>query len=103
MSPCLKGCLLNILNPLADKVLQTLASSAALEAVYQTTDSKDAPVAVFRLHLKHACGCRSIKFKEKGFYVHSGEGNTTDHFELCSEISTKAPEAGQSVELEMQK
>ena len=85
MSPCLKGCLLNILN----NVLQNLASSAALEAVDQTTDSKDPPVAVFRLHLKHACGCRSIKFKEKGFYVDSGEGYTTDHFKVCSEISTK--------------
>ena len=44
MSPCLKGCLLDIHNPIADNVLQTLASSAALEAVDQTTDSKDAPV-----------------------------------------------------------
>ena len=29
-------------------------------------------------------------FEEKGFYVNSGEGNTTDHFEVCSEISTMA-------------
>ena len=40
--------------------------------------------------------------KKMVFYVNSGEGNTTDHFEVCSEICTKAPEAGQSVELEMQ-
>ena len=98
MRPCLKGCLLNILN----NVLQNLASSAALEAVDQTTDSDDAPVAVFRLQLKHTGGWRSI-IQRKGFYVNSGKGNTTDHFEVCPEISKKAPEAGQSVELEMQK
>ena len=102
MRPCLKGCLLNILNPLADNVLQNLASSAALEAVDQTTDSDDAPVGAFRLHLKHTCGWKSI-FQRKGLFVKSGEGNTTDPFEVCSEISTKAPEAEQSVELEMQK
>ena len=52
-------------------------------------------MGIFRLH--------TSGFIEKGFYVDSGEGNAADHFEVCTEISTKDPEAGPSAALEMQK
>ena len=56
----MKGCFSDILNSLTDYVLQTLARSAALKAVDKAAGTKDATVGVFRLHLQHACRCRSI-------------------------------------------